>query len=117
MGAPAPIQGYPIRQLKASFPDPRPALEGRPRVAGGPKAEGRPSPRAATPRVGFAAFRCCSCIAAAGRGAEGGEEGWSPGQEGGREGAEAVPGEPEVLALPRPPSGSEDADSALALLG
>lgn len=83
----APPQSCPST-LKASFPDPRPALEG---VPGSPGAEGWRGARARAPRrraLDLPPSATAAASAAAGRGAEGGErKGAGPGQEGGREGA------------------------------
>ena len=103
-------------QLPWPTPGTRGASQGR-RGAEGWRGAGARAPRRRALDLPPSAAAAAS--AAAGRGAEGGEEGWSPGQKGGREGGrEAVPGEPEgCSALPRPPSGSEDADSETGATG
>lgn len=103
-------------QLPWPTPSTRGASQGRRGVEGWRGAGARAPRRRALDLPPSAA---AAASAAAGRGAEGGEEGWSPGQKGGREGGrEAVPGDPEgCSALPRPPSGSEDADSETGATG
>lgn len=53
---------------QGQLPWPTPGTRGGvPGSPGGRRLEGRPSSRAATPRAGFAAFGCCSCIGGGGK--------------------------------------------------